>query len=68
MEKHSSLGVDRFYGEVHFPPGFLDLMKKHYFLSFVKKPYVVYEPKKIPLNNPFKTTGYQGFYQVTFSG
>ena len=45
MEKHSSLGVDRFYGEVHFPPGFLDLMKKHYFLSFVKRPYVVYEPK-----------------------
>ena len=47
MEKHSSLGVDRFYGEVHFPPGFLDLMKEHYFLSFVKRPYVVYEPKKI---------------------
>ena len=47
MEKHSSLGVDRFYGEVHFPPGFLDLMKKHYFLSFVKRPYVVYEPIKI---------------------
>lgn len=46
MEKHSSLGVDRFYGEVHFPPGFLELMKKHYFLSFVKRPYVVYEPFK----------------------
>lgn len=46
MEKHSSLGVDRFYGEVHFPPGFLDLMKKHYFLSFVKRPYVIYEPIK----------------------
>jgi len=49
MEKHSSLGVDRFYGEVHFPGGFLDLMKKHYFLSFVKRPYVVYQPiKKSP--------------------
>jgi len=46
MAEHSSLGVDRFYGEVHFPPGFLDLMKKYYFLSFVKRPYVVYEPKK----------------------
>ncbi len=46
MEKHSSLGVDRFYGEVHFPPGFLDLMKKNYFLSFVKRPYVIYEPIK----------------------
>jgi len=46
MEKHSSLGVDRFYGEVHFPAGFLDLMKKHYSLSFVKRPYVVYEPIK----------------------
>ena len=44
MEKHSSLGVDRFYGEVHFPPGFLELMKKHYFLSFIKRPYVIYEP------------------------
>ena len=48
MEKHSSLGVNRFYGEVHFPRGFLDLMKKHYFLSFVKRPYVVYEPIKNP--------------------
>lgn len=46
MEKHSSLGVDRFYGEVHFPGEFLDLMKKHYFLSFVKRPYVIYEPIK----------------------
>jgi len=46
IEKHSSLGVDRFYSEVHFPSGFLDLMKKHYFLSFVKRPYVIYEPIK----------------------
>jgi hypothetical protein len=46
MEKHTSLGVDKFYGEVHFPHGFLDLMKEHYFLSFVKRPYVVYEPIK----------------------
>jgi hypothetical protein len=52
MEKHSSLGVDRFYGEVHFSGGFLDLMKKHYFLSFVKRPYVIYEPtKKSPLKS-----------------
>jgi hypothetical protein len=48
MEKHSSLGVDRFYGEVHFPPGFLDLMKKHYALSFVERPFVIYKPKKLP--------------------
>lgn len=46
MEKHSSLGVDRFYGEVHFPPGFLELMKRHYSLSFVERPFVIYEPKK----------------------
>jgi len=55
MEKRSSLGVGRFYGSVHFPPGFLQLMKKHYILSFVKRPYVVYEPKKThppePLTN-----------------
>jgi hypothetical protein len=48
MEQHSSLGVDRFYGEVHFPPGFLDLMKTHYELSFVERPFVIYEPKKLP--------------------
>lgn len=46
MEKHTSLGVDKFYGEVHFPRGFLDLLKEHYFLSFVKRPYVIYEPIK----------------------
>ena len=44
MEEHASLGVDRFYGEVHFQPGFLGLLKKHYYLSFVKRPYVIYEP------------------------
>jgi hypothetical protein len=48
MEKHSSLGVDRFYGEVHFPPGFLDLMKTHYALSFVERPFVIYKPKIRP--------------------
>lgn len=47
MEKRSSFGVGRFYGAVHFPPGFLELIKKHYFLSFVKRPYVVYEPIKL---------------------
>ncbi|MCH7623204.1 MAG: hypothetical protein IIB46_03895 [Nitrospinae bacterium] len=47
MEKRSSIGVGRFYGAVHFPPGFLELIKKHYFLSFVKRPYVVYEPIKL---------------------
>ncbi|MFQ5449959.1 MAG: hypothetical protein ACE5E9_04985 [Nitrospinaceae bacterium] len=46
MQKHTSLGVDRFYGEVHFPPGFLELLKSHYVLSFVKRPYVVFEPRK----------------------
>ncbi|MDA1110804.1 MAG: hypothetical protein O3A78_13490 [Nitrospinae bacterium] len=54
MEKHSSLGVDRFYGEVHFPPGFLDLMKKHYALSFVERPFVIYKPKKMPPNQNIK--------------
>ncbi len=54
MEKHTSLGVDRFYGEVHFPSGFLDLLKKHYFLSFVKRPYVVYEPIRDPTKTHLK--------------
>jgi len=48
MEKHGFLGVDRFYGEVHFQPGFLRLLKKHYYLSFVKRPYVIYEPVHRP--------------------
>ncbi|GJL77799.1 MAG: hypothetical protein NPINA01_07880 [Nitrospinaceae bacterium] len=55
MEKHSSLGVERFYGEVHFPVGFLDLMKQHYRLSFVERPFVVYEPKK-PLSRNNETS------------
>jgi len=45
MEHHSSLGVDRFYGEVHFPPGFWRLLKRNYYMSLVKRPYVIYEPR-----------------------
>ncbi len=45
IREHSSFGVDSFYGGVHFPSGFLDLLKSNYYLSFVKRPYLVFEPK-----------------------
>ena len=36
--------ADRFYGGVQFPPGFFSTLLRHYKLSFVERPYVVYEP------------------------
>ena len=45
IERHSSLGVRQFYGDVHFPPGFLDALWRNYRLSFVVRPFVVLEPK-----------------------
>ena len=45
MENHLSKGTYKFLGDVHFNKGFLDRLKKHYYLSFAKSPFVVYEPK-----------------------
>src|SRR2546425_230046 len=35
----------RCYGEVLFPAGFLDSLEREYRLSFVERPFVVYEPR-----------------------
>lgn len=42
---HKSLGVERFYGEVHFPAGFLEALERNYRLSFAVPPFVVFEPR-----------------------
>ncbi|MEY2878598.1 MAG: hypothetical protein RLZZ15_978 [Verrucomicrobiota bacterium] len=42
---HTSLGVETFYGGVHFPPGFLAALDTSYRLSFVAGPFVVFEPR-----------------------
>ena len=36
---------DRCYGDLVFPPGFLELLEQRYALSFVVHPFVVYEPR-----------------------
>jgi len=36
---------DRCYGEVVFPPGFLQALERNYVLSFVEHPFVVYQPR-----------------------
>jgi len=46
MANHLSKGTYKFLGDVHFNKGFLERLKKHYYLSFAKSPYVVYEPIK----------------------
>lgn len=48
IERHGSAGVEHFYGDVHFPPGFLETLKAQYRLSFVAGPFVVFEPKREP--------------------
>jgi hypothetical protein len=44
MARHHSPGVARFYGDVHYPPGFLETLQAHYRLSFRVAPFVVFEP------------------------
>jgi hypothetical protein len=46
IEAHGSAGVSRFYGEVHFPSGFLEVLRAHYQLSFVCGTFVVFEPRR----------------------
>lgn len=46
MWNHLSKGTYRFYGEVHFNKGFFDRLRKYYYLSFNKRPFVIYEPIK----------------------
>ena len=48
LARHSSPGVAQFYGEVHFPAGFLDALWRDYRLSFVVRPFVVLEPRATP--------------------
>src|SRR5881397_328013 len=36
---------ERCYGDVLFPPGFLERLDRSYVLSFVEHPFVVYEPR-----------------------
>jgi len=43
---HGSFGVRSFYGDVHFPPGFLERLRAGYELGFVERPYLVYLPRK----------------------
>lgn len=44
MANHTSLGEQAFYGEVHFPTGFLELLLQHYEITFVDSPLVVLRP------------------------
>ncbi|HVS51227.1 MAG TPA: hypothetical protein VHD62_02635 [Opitutaceae bacterium] len=46
IERHASFGAAHFYGEMNFPPGFLEALRDHYRLSFVFGVLVVFEPKK----------------------
>ena len=48
MARHSSPGARRFYGEMNFPPRFLDTLQARYRLSFRVPPFVVFEPKEAP--------------------
>lgn len=45
LAAHSSAGFDQFYGEVHFPAGFLETLHTHYQITQVVHPFVVFEPK-----------------------
>ena len=42
---HSSVGVDQFYGEVHFPANFLETLHAHYRITQIVHPFVVFEPR-----------------------
>jgi hypothetical protein len=46
MENHKSKGIYKFLGDVHFNKGFFDRLRQHYFLSFARSPFIVYEPIK----------------------
>jgi hypothetical protein len=44
LARHGSPGVSRFYGDMHFPHGFIETLQRHYRLSFAVHPFVVFEP------------------------
>ena len=46
MENHKSKGIYKFLGDVHFNKGFFDRLRQHYYLSFARSPFIVYEPIK----------------------
>ncbi len=45
LENHTSPGAASFYGEVHFPHGFLPLLKENYYLGAVLKPHLFFFPR-----------------------
>jgi hypothetical protein len=51
LSSHTSTGVNQFYGEVHFPPGFLETLQANYRLSFTVPPFVVFEPLSATMNS-----------------
>ena len=48
MARHTSAGGLSFYGEVHFPAEFLELLLLHYEITLVRAPLVVLQPKLTP--------------------
>ena len=48
LKTRGDRGVDRFYGQVRFTEGFLDLLDRHYFVSRVEHPFVVFERRRGP--------------------
>ena len=48
MEAHSSLGGKKFYGDVHFFPGFLETLKAGYRITLVDGPFVLFQPRPTP--------------------
>lgn len=45
LAAHAGPGGEGFYGAVHFPPGFLEILHAHYALAAVERPYVVFRPR-----------------------
>jgi hypothetical protein len=45
LANHTSPGAGQFYGNVHFPAGFLEVLQQNYRLSFSVPPFVVFEPR-----------------------
>jgi hypothetical protein len=48
LVSHTAPGAEHFYGDVHFPPGFLDTLLANYRLTFTVPPFVIFEPLPRP--------------------
>lgn len=42
LAEHNSSGARKFYGQVHFFPGFLERLQRRYYLGFRQGPHLVY--------------------------